>query len=205
MCWVELKLFVRTLNLITELMMKTVSFTKMEDGTKEEYAFLDSLYFQYRNGVADMLLTLLKQMQGDRLGYKVDRYTHSLQTATRAERDGADQETVVCALLHDVGDLLAPDNHSEVAAGILRPYVSEGNYWILKHHGLFQGYYHFHHMDKDRNIRDRFKGHLHYQACVDFCQRWDQCSFDPEYDTLPLAHFEPMVRQIIQKPVNIFE
>ena len=104
----------------------------MEDGTAEKYTFLGSLYYQYRNGVADMLLTLLKEMQGDRSGYKVDRYTHSLQTATKAERDGADQETVVCALLHDVGDLLAPDNHSEVAAGILHPYVSDRNYWTLK-------------------------------------------------------------------------
>ena len=185
--------------------MDTVSFTKMEDGTAEEYAFLDSLYYQYRDGVADMLLTLLKQMQGDCLGYQIDRYTHSLQTATRAERDGADEETVDCALLHDIGDLLAPDNHSEVSAGILRPYVSERNYWILKHHGLFQGYYYFHHLNKDRSIRQKYKDHPHYQACVDFCQRWDQCSFDPEYDTLQLGHFEPMLRRVISEPHNLFE
>ena len=185
--------------------MKTVSFTKMEDGTAEEYAFLGSLYYQYRDGVADMLLTLLKQMQGDSLGYRVDRYTHSLQTATRAERDGADEETIVCALLHDIGDLLAPDNHSQVAAAILRPYISEQNFWIIQHHGLFQGYYYLHHTNKDRNIRDSFKDHPHYQSCVDFCQRWDQCSFDPEYNTLPLEHFESMVRRVISEPHNLFE
>jgi len=190
---------------ILEELMKTVSFTKMEDGTAEEYAFLGSLYYQYRDGVADMLLTLLKQMQGDSLGYRVDRYTHSLQTATRAERDGADEETIVCALLHDIGDLLAPDNHSQVAAAILRPYISEQNFWIIQHHGLFQGYYYLHHTNKDRNIRQQFKDHPHYQACVDFCQRWDQCSFDPEYDTLPLEHFESMLRRVISEPHNLFE
>ena len=108
--------------------MRTVSFTKMENGTLEEYSFLSTLYAKCRKNVPDMLLALLKQMQGDRMGYQVDRYTHSLQSATRAERDGADEETIVCALLHDIGDILAPDNHSEVAAAILRPYVSERNY-----------------------------------------------------------------------------
>ncbi|MBT5794915.1 MAG: HD domain-containing protein, partial [Deltaproteobacteria bacterium] len=166
--------------------MDTVSFTKMEDGTKEEYAFLEPLYIQCIDGIPEMLLGLLKRMQGDRLGYQIDRYQHSLQTATRAERDGSDEETIVCALLHDIGDVLAPDNHSQVAAAILQPYISERNYWVLKHHGLFQGYYYFHHINKDRNIRDNFKDHQFYQACVDFCSQWDQCSFDPDYDTLPL-------------------
>jgi len=123
--------------------METVSFTKMEDGTKEEYAFLEPLYIQCIDGIPEMLLGLLKRMQGDRLGYQIDRYQHSLQTATRAERDGSDEETIVCALLHDIGDVLAPDNHSQVAAAILQPYISERNYWVLKHHGLFQGYYYF--------------------------------------------------------------
>ena len=135
-------------------------------------------------------------MRGDRLGYQVDRYTHSLQTASRALRDGADEETVVCALLHDIGDVLAPDNHSAVAAAILRPFVGERNHWVVQHHGLFQGYYYFHHRGEDRNARDRYRGHPHYQACVDFCERWDQQSFDPDYPTLPLTRFEPMVRRV---------
>ena len=121
--------------------METVSFTKMEDGTAEEYAFLSPLNNDYLSGVADTLLKILKQMQGEKLGYKIDRYTHSLQSATRAERDGANEETIVCTLLHDIGDVLAPQNHSQVAASILRPYISNQNYWILKHHGLFQCYY----------------------------------------------------------------
>ena len=185
--------------------METVSFKKMEDGTKEEYAFLEPLYIQCIDGIPEMLLGLLKRMQGDRLGYQIDRYQHSLQTATRAERDGSDEETIVCALLHDIGDVLAPDNHSQVAAAILQPYISERNYWVLKHHGLFQGYYYFHHINKDRNIRDIFKDHQFYQACVDFCSQWDQCSFDPDYDTLPLEHFEPMVRSVISEPCNLLD
>ena len=147
----------------------------------------------------------LKQMQGDRLGYQIDRYDHSLQSATRAERDGADEETIVCALLHDIGDVLSPDNHSQVVAAILQPFIRERNYWVLKHHGLFQGYYYFHHINKDRNIREKFKDHQFYQACVDFCFKWDQCSFDPNYDNLPLEHFEPMVRRIMSEPWTHFD
>ena len=115
------------------------------------------------------------------------------------------RETVVCALLHDVGDTLAPDNHSAVAAAVLRPFVSERNYWVVLHHGLFQGYYYFHHQGQDRNARDRYRDHAHYQACVDFCERWDQQSFDPNYPTLPLAHFEPMVRRVFAETRQRFD
>ena len=185
--------------------MKSVSFTRMADGTAEEYDFLTPLYEKCRNGVSDRLLELLKAMKGDKLGYQVDRYTHSLQSATRAESDGADEETVVCALLHDLGDVIAPDNHSEVIASILRPYISEKNHWVLKHHGLFQGYYYFHHIGGDRNARERFKDHPFYQDCVDFCEKWDQTSFDPDYPTLPLEYFEPMVRKVLTAPKHTWE
>ena len=185
--------------------MKSVSFTRMADGTAEEYAFLTHLYEKCRNGVSDRLLELLKSMKGDKLGYQVDRYTHSLQSATRAESDGADEETVVCALLHDLGDVIAPDNHSEVIASILRPYISEKNHWVLKHHGLFQGYYYFHHIKVDRNARERYKDHPFYQDCVDFCEKWDQTSFDPDYPTQPLEYFEPMVRKLLKAPKHTWE
>ena len=185
--------------------MESVSFTRMADGTAEEYAFLNPLYEKCRNGVSDRLLELLKAMKGDILGYKVDRYTHSLQSATRAESDGADEETVVCALLHDLGDVIAPDNHSEVIASILRPYISEKNHWVLKHHGLFQGYYYFHHIGGDRNARERYKDHPFYQDCVDFCEKWDQTSFDPDYPTQPLEYFEPMVRKVLTAPKHTWE
>ena len=185
--------------------METVSFSKMEDGTAEEYAFLEPLYTKCSHDLPDRVMGFLKQMQGDRLGYQIDRYDHSLQSATRAERDGADEETIVCALLHDIGDVLSPDNHSQVVAAILQPFISERNYWVLKHHGLFQGYYYFHHINKDRNIREKFKDHQFYQACVDFCFQWDQCSFDPNYDNLPLEHFEPMVRRVMSEPWTRFD
>ena len=185
--------------------METVSFSKMEYGTAEEYEFLETLYTKCSHDLPDRVMGFLKQMQGDRLGYQIDRYDHSLQSATRAERDGADEETIVCALLHDIGDVLSPDNHSQVVAAILQPFISERNFWVLKHHGLFQGYYYFHHINKDRNIREKFKDHQFYQACVDFCFKWDQCSFDPNYDNLPLEHFEPMVRRIMSEPWNHFD
>ena len=185
--------------------METVSFSKMEDGTAEEYDFLETLYTKCSHDLPDRVMGFLKQMQGDRLGYQIDRYDHSLQSATRAERDGADEETIVCALLHDIGDVLSPDNHSQVVAAILQPFISERNYWVLKHHGLFQGYYYFHHINKDRNIREKFKDHQFYQACVDFCFKWDQCSFDPNYDNLPLEHFEPMVRRVMSEPWAHFD
>ena len=185
--------------------MKSVSFTRMADGTAEEYAFLTPLYEKCRSGVSDRLLELLKAMKGDKIGYQVDRYTHRLQSATRAESDGADEETVVCALLHDLGDVIAPDNHSEVIASILRPYISEKNHWVLKHHGLFQGFYYFHHIGGDRNARERYKDHPFYQDCVDFCEKWDQTSFDPDYPTQPLEYFEPMVRKVLTAPKHAWE
>ena len=185
--------------------MDTVQFTAMADGTREEYAFLGRLWDEHKQAhLADSVLGLLKAMQGPTLGYKIDRYRHSLQSATRAKRDGADEETVVCALLHDIGDTIAPDNHSAVAAAILRPYVSEKNHWIVQHHGVFQGYYFFHHIGGDRDARERYRGHPHFEACAAFCERWDQTSFDPDYETLPLEAFEPAVRRLFAREPRAF-
>ena len=180
--------------------METVSFTRMADGTAEDYALLSRLEEEHKQAsLASNLLDLLGRMRGPKLGYRIDRYEHSLQTATRALRDGADEEMVVAALLHDVGDVLAPDNHSAVAGAILRPYVSDRTHWVIQHHGLFQGYYYFHHVGGDRDLRERHAGHPHYQACVDFCARWDQCSFDPDYPSMPLELFEPMVERVFAR------
>jgi predicted HD phosphohydrolase len=176
--------------------MDLVSFTRMEDGTKEEYEFLSGLEATYAGGLADRVLEYFGGLGQTFDGYAVTRQEHGLQTATRALRDGADEEMVVAALLHDIGDALTPCNHGEFAAAILRPYVSERTYWIIRHHGIFQAYYYAHHLGGDRNARDRFRDNAHYQATVDFCHDWDQASFDPDYDTLPLEHFEPMVRRI---------
>lgn len=175
----------------------TVNFIRMADGTYEDYQLLDREFQGLVSQFPDEAMAMLKRLAGDKLGYKIDRYQHSLQSATRAFRDGADEETVVCALLHDVGDILAPHNHSDLAAAILQPYVSEKNHWIIRHHGVFQGYYYFHHTGGDRDERERYRGHPWFEACAAFCENWDQNSFDPAYDTMPLEAFEPMLRRIL--------
>ena len=129
----------------------------------------------------------------------MDRLEHSLQCATRAYRDEANEEMVIAALLHDIGDLLAPLNHSEMAAAVLKPYVSEETYWIVKHHGIFQAYYYAHHIGGDPNAREQFRDHPCFEATVQFCEMWDQPSFDPAYATMPLEHFEPMLRRIFAR------
>jgi len=185
-------------------MSQKVLFTSMEQGTQADYDLVFAHDAANADLQADRVLNWLRQMDGDS-PYQISRLEHCLQTATRAEIDGADDETIACALLHDIGDILAPANHSQVAAALLAPYVSEKNHWIVKHHGLFQGYYWFEYAGLDPNARDHFRDHEHYEACADFCARWDQVSFDPDYATHPLEHFEPLVRDLFgQNPKPYF-
>lgn len=180
--------------------MDTVSFTQMKDGTQEDYALLHEKESGFLSGTADRLLQELARQGEETLeGYKVSRLEHGLQSASRAEREGADIDWIVSALLHDIGDGLAPQNHDRMAAEILRPFVREECAWVVEHHGLFQTYYFGHHYGWDRNARDKFKDHKHYQACVDFCERWDQASFDPGYDSENLEHFAPLVREVFAR------
>ncbi len=182
--------------------LDVVSFTAMEHGTAEDFALIDAHDAHNAKGLADRLLDAMASMDGES-PYRISRLEHSLQSATRAEADGADEETIVVALLHDIGDVFSPLNHSQVAAAILRPYVSEKNWWIVQHHGLFQGYYWFEHYGRNRDLRDKYKDHPHYQATVEFCANWDQNCFDPEYTSKPLSHFAPMVRSIFaRKPTS---
>ena len=183
--------------------MDKVKFTEMKHGTKEDYDLLSKYEEGFVEGLSDRILQFLKNLDGSLDGYQITRLEHSLQTATRAAKDGADEE-IVAALLHDIGDGLAVFNHSQFAASILRPYVSEKVYWIVKHHGVFQNYYYAHHIGKDRNARDRYKDSPYYQATVDFCEKWDQASFDPNYESFPLEYFEPMVKRIFAKPIHDF-
>jgi predicted HD phosphohydrolase len=180
--------------------MADTQFTRMQDATREDYQVIGRHSLEFFTGLPDRVLRHLELLDSDTGGYAVTRLTHSLQTATRAQRDGRDEEYVVCALLHDIGDTLASANHSELAATILQPFVSEENHWIVQHHGVFQGYYFFHHLGLDRNAREAYRGHPLFGECAAFCARYDQNSFDPEYDTLPLAHFEPMVRKVFAVP-----
>jgi predicted HD phosphohydrolase len=179
---------------------RIVSFQRMEDGTREDYALLDRSEREYALGLPDTILGALGKLDHTLQGYPVSRLEHSLQTATRALRDGADDELVAAALIHDVGDELAPYNHAEIAAGILRPYVRPEVAWIVEQHGLFQSYYYAHHSGGNRDGRDRFRDHPWYQACRDFCANWDQCSFDPRYEWQPLSSFEPLIRKIFTRP-----
>lgn len=180
--------------------MKVVDFVHMDKGTKEEYDLLMSRERAHKEAHhIDNVLALLKAGDLPDSGYQISRYQHSLQSATLAERDGQDEEMIVAALLHDIGDTLAPDNHSDFAASVLRPYVSERTYWIIKHHGIFQGIYFWHHIGWDRNARDRYRGHQWFQACADFCEKYDQNAFDPAYDTAPLEHFVPMVQRVLRR------
>ena len=179
--------------------MSKVKFTEMKEGSKEDYELLSKFEKEFAEKLPDRILEALRNLGESMDGYQVSRLEHSLQSATRAERDGADEEMIVATLVHDIGDSLAPFNHSQLVASVLRPYVSEKVYWIMLHHGMFQEYYYAHHIGRDRNVRDQFKDHKYYQATVDFCEKWDQKSFDPEYDSFPLEHFEPMVRNLFSK------
>ncbi len=179
---------------------RNTTFTRMMDATRDDYLRIGAHSVAFGQGLPDRILTHLCLLAGDTGGYAVDRLTHSLQTATRAERDGRDDEYVVCCLLHDIGDTLATANHADLAATILEPFVSEQNHWIVKHHAIFQGYYFFHHLGLDRNMRDRFRDHPWWRDCAEFCAKYDQNSFDPEYDTLPMEHFAPKVRTLFAAP-----
>lgn len=181
-------------------MSETVGFRQMKDGTREDFQLLQRLEHDYLVTLPDRLIAGLEKLRTGLAGYPVDRYTHSLQTATRARRDGADVEMVVAALLHDVGDDLSPFDHSSVAAAILRPYVRPEVTWIVEQHGLFQSYYFAHHYDQNRHARDRFRDHPWFASCAAFCERWDQTSFDPDYPTEPLSTFEPMLREVFSRP-----
>jgi predicted HD phosphohydrolase len=180
-------------------MGKIVSFRQMKDGTREDYLLLDESERDFAKGLPQQIMTALKRLDHSLEGYPLTRLGHSLQTATRALRDGADDELVVAALIHDLGDELSPYNHAEIAAGIIRPYVREEVTWIVEQHGLFQTYYYVHHMGGDRHMRDRFKDHKWFESCANFCERYDQASFDPDYDTLPLEAFSPLVEKIFSR------
>ena len=179
--------------------MKKVNFTEMKNGSKEDYELLERYEKNFERKTADRLLKYLASQTTTLEGYKITRLEHSLQAATRAYKNGESEEMVVATLLHDIGDDLAPMNHSQYAASIIRPYVSEKTYWIILHHGLFQTYYSAHHLGGDRNARDKFRNHKYYQDTVDFCEKYDQSSFDPNYKSMSLEEFEPMVKKIFDR------
>ena len=184
--------------------MKKVSFTEMKKGTKEDYLFLDKHEKDFANKTAERILKFMSNLTETLEGYQISRLEHSLQSATSAYKNKESEEMVVAALLHDIGDELAPMNHSEYAAAILKPYVSEKTHWIIEKHGEFQMYYYAHHLGGNRNKRDEYKDHKYYQDTINFCEKYDQISFDPNYKSLPLEFFRPMVKKIFsRKPYSL--
>jgi predicted HD phosphohydrolase len=179
--------------------VETVGFTRMADGTAEDYQILARAEEAYVQELPDRLLEALERLRTSFAGYQVTRYEHSLQSATRALRDGRDEEYVVGALLHDIGDELAPYTHGQMVAAILRPYIRPEVVWIVEHHGVFQIFHYGRHTGDDPNVRERFRGHEWFDACAEFCERYDQNCFDPAYDSLPVEAFDPMVRRVFSE------
>ncbi len=175
-------------------------FRAMQEGTAEDWGLISKHFQEFAHELPNRILTHLQLLDGDFGGFPIDRLEHSLQTATRAHRDGRDEEYVVCALLHDIGDTLGSYNHPDIAAAMLKPFVSEENLWMVEKHGIFQGYYFFHHLGMDRHLRDQFKDHPLYQRTAEFCALYDATAFDPDYVSEPLSFFEPMLRRVFARP-----
>jgi len=176
------------------------TFTVMERSIAEDWGTIASSFVPFAKKLPDRILAHLRLLDGDYGGFAVDRLTHSLQTATLAHQAGEDEEYVVCALLHDVGDMLGSFNHADIAAAILKPFVSEANHWMVEKHGIFQGYLFFHHIGLDRNLREQFRGHPSFERTALFCEKYDGPAFDPKLDAMPLAAFEPMLRRLFAAP-----
>ena len=179
---------------------RVVAFRRMDQGDAADYAVLHRLERHYIEALPDRLLAALERLAMTLSGYQVTRLEHSLQTATRAEADGADIELIVAALIHDIGDELAPENHSQLAAAIIRPYVREQVTWILEMHGVFQMKYYADKLGLNPDERERWRDHPWFDDCERFCYHWDQQSFDPDYVSKPLSHFEPMLRTVFSRP-----
>ena len=178
------------------------TFTRMQDSTAADWQKIGGEFMPFARQLPDRLIAHLRVLDGDYGGFPVDRYTHSLQTATRALKAGRDDEYVACALFHDIGDTLGTFNHFDIAAAILKPFVSAENHWMVQNHGIFQGYYFFHHIGLDRDLRNQFRGHPSYERTAEFCELYDNPAFDPKGETLPMSEFEPIVRRVFGQPKN---
>ncbi|MDM0016729.1 HD domain-containing protein [Variovorax saccharolyticus] len=176
------------------------NFVRMQDSTQDDWRLIGGEFMQFAQGLPGRVIKHLQILEGDYGGFPIDRYSHSLQTATRALRDGRDEEYVVCALLHDIGDTLGTMNHPDIAAAILKPFVSEENHWMVAHHGIFQGHYFFHHIGLDRDLRENFRSHPCFDRTAEFCELYDNPAFDPKGETLPIGEFEPMLRRVMAQP-----
>jgi predicted HD phosphohydrolase len=178
------------------------TFANMAESTAQDWLTIGTSFIPFARALPDRILTHLQLLEGDYGGFPVDRLTHCLQTATRAHKAGRDEEYVVCALLHDIGDTLGSYNHADVAAAIVKPFVSEENFWMVEKHAIFQGYYFFHHLGMNRDMRDAFRKHPGFDRTEEFCRAYDSPAFDPKAEAAPLSFFEPMLRRVVAQPKN---
>lgn len=185
---------------MNDISNERANFSQMKEGTAADYKIISDNFKVFSKELPDRVLDHLKLLEGDFGGFAVDRLEHSLQSATLAHQDGQDEEYVVAALLHDIGDTLGTFNHADIGAAMLKPFVSDKIHWILEKHGIFQGYYFFHHIGLDRDMREKFRGHEHFEDCAHFCAAYDQTAFDRNFDSAPLEFFEPMVRRVMAAP-----
>ena len=183
-------------------MSARATFTRMDACTKEDWTLIVPEFMKMAASLPDRVLAHLKLLEGDYGGFPVDRYSHSLQTATLALKDGRDDEYVACALLHDIGDTLGSFNHPDIAAAILKPFVSEDDHWMVQNHGIFQGYNFFHYIGMNRDMRDMFKGSPHYERTAEFVELYDNPAFNPSAEVLPISEFEPLLRRVMAVPKN---
>ncbi len=185
---------------MNQALPQRAKFNHMQDGTAEDWAIIGKEAVEFSRSLNQRIIDHLMLLEGDCGGFAIDRLTHCLQTATLAHKDGKDEEYVICALLHDIGDTLGPANHADIAATILEPYISEANHWMVKHHAIFQGYYFFEYLGLEKNLRDQYKDHPHYDQTLEFIEKYDAPAFDPEAETYPLSFFEPMLKSVLSKP-----
>lgn len=176
--------------------MQRAKFHSMASCTREDWEVINRAALPFIIELPNRILAHLRLLAGDCGGFAIDRLEHCLQTATRAMEDGRDEEYVACALLHDIGDTLGPMNHADVAAAVVKPFVSPQNHFLVEKHAIFQGYYFFHHLDLDRNMREQFRGHPWFDYVAEFCAKYDGPAFDPSFKSAPLTEFEPLVRKI---------
>jgi predicted HD phosphohydrolase len=167
----------------------------MDESTAEQWAVIGKETYEHQGRVADRALAMLESLAEITDGFAVDQLTHSLQTATLAERAGADEEVVFASLLHDIGKAVSVPNHPEIAAAIIKPYVRPDVYHMIRAHQDFQGRHYYAHFGADPDAREQYRGEPWYALAEQFADEWDQIAFDPDYDTLKLSHFEPLVRE----------
>jgi len=181
----------------------TSSFTSMDVSTAEQWGAIGVETMNNQGRVADRVLMLLDSLAEVVDGFAVDQLTHCLQTATRAERAGADDQVVVASLCHDIGKAISVPNHPRIAAEILRPYVRPEVTEAILYHQDFQGRHYYEYIGQDPNAREKYVGQSWYALAEQFADEWDQTSFDPDYPTEPLSHFEDKVRAVFASPHSL--